>query len=172
MLHELFFTFLKIGFFVFGGGYVIVPLLQEEVVFKNHWLTQKEFLDSLTIGQITPGPVTITATFIGYKIGALGGAILATLGIFGPSLIIMGVLSKIYQHFEDNLYIKSAFRGILLAVIGLILATAVTLGKGILINIPSWFILILGFIAGYKFKIDYIFILLTCGLLGIIFFYS
>lgn len=167
---KLFFTFFKIGFFVFGGGYVIIPLLQEEMVFKNQWLTQKEFLDSLAIGQITPGPITITATFIGYKIGAIGGAILATIGIFGPSLIIMSGLSKIYERFQDNPYINAAFRGILLAVIGLILSTSVTFGKSSLINIQSWIILVLSFIVAYKFKVDYIFVLLISGLLGLIFF--
>jgi chromate transporter len=167
---KVFVSFLKIGFFVFGGGYAMIPFIHQEVVIKNNWLTQKEFLDSVAIGQITPGPFAITATFVGFKIIGFYGAIIATLGIFLPSVFIMYFLSKAYGQLQKNVYIKAAFKGMIPAILGMILAATANLGFNSLRNTTSFLIAILTFFIIYKFKLDYSIAILVSGILGLVLF--
>ena len=127
----LFTTFVKIGLFSFGGGYAMIPLIQQEVVDKNAWISLEQFTDIIAISQITPGPIAINvATFIGYTTtGNILGATLATLGVVLPSLIIMIVLVKFLSKTQDNIYVIRAFKGLRLIVIGLILGAAFSLMK-------------------------------------------
>ncbi len=102
MLVKLFISFLKIGLFSFGGGYAALPLIQEEVVELNNWLSLNEFNDLITISQMTPGPIAInSATFVGTRIAGFPGALAATLGCVLPSAIIVGSISYFYKKYSD-----------------------------------------------------------------------
>jgi chromate transporter len=131
---------LKAGFLVFGTGLAIIPVLEADVVGKYHWLTKPEFLDGLALGQITPGPVTTTATFIGYKVGGFGGAILATMAIFLSAfinvLIIIPMVEKKMKNHPEKM--KSFTDWAFPAVIGGIVATSLRLT---MTTVTTWFLL-------------------------------
>ncbi len=129
---ELFGIFFKIGAVIFGGGYAAIPFIQNEVCLYRHWLTTREFLDGFALGQITPGPVAITATFVGFKVMGLPGAIIATIGIFLPSFVMLIFLIKIYKRLEKNKYVQSFLNGIKSAVV------AILLSNGILFITVNW----------------------------------
>lgn len=122
MLFELFMLFFKIGAFTIGGGYAMVPLIQEQVVEEKKWLEEEEFIDLLAICESTPGPIAVnTATYVGYKMGKLPGVIVATLGVILPSFLIIFIITKFLWDYRNNLYVARAFEGIRVAVFTLIL---------------------------------------------------
>ena len=133
---RMFFTFARIGGFTFGGGYAMLPMLQKEVVEKYKWATSDELLDYYAIGQCTPGVIAVNAaTFIGYKIKGIPGAIFATLGVVTPSIIIIGIIAAFISNFRDYEVVQWAFSGIRAAVVALILSAIVKLGKKSLVDI-------------------------------------
>lgn len=116
----LFFVFLKIGALTFGGGYAAIPFIKQEFVDFRQLLSEKDFLVGIGISQITPGPIAIIATFIGYKLGGILGSLIATIAIFLPSAIMLYLVIKLYQKFEKNFYIQSFLFGVKPAIIGFI----------------------------------------------------
>lgn len=131
-LGALFFTFLKIGAFTFGGGYAMLALLENECVGKRGWLTREEFLDMAAIAESTPGPVAINgATYIGYRVGNFAGALLATLGVCLPSFLVIYLISLFFDQFLSLPLVDSAFQGIRVCVVYLILSAGVRLWKGL-----------------------------------------
>ncbi len=122
---ELFGIFLKIGAVIFGGGYGAIPFIQNEVCNLRNWLTAKEFIDGVALGQMTPGPIAITATFVGFKVMGIPGAIIATLGIFLPSFLMLMLLVRIYRKVSHNKYVMAFFSGIKAAVVAILLSTGV-----------------------------------------------
>lgn len=133
---ELFWIFFKIGAVIFGGGYAAVPFIKNEVCNLRNWLSAKEFLDGFALGQITPGPVAITATFVGFKAMGIIGAFIATLGIFLPSFLMLILLIKIYKRIEHNKYVMSFFSGIKSAVVAILLSTGIFFVFTNWLNIP------------------------------------
>ena len=119
-LFILFLVFLKIGSLAFGGGYAAIPFIKQEFVDFRKLLSEKDFLAGVGISQITPGPVAIIASFIGYKVGGIFGSIIATIAIFLPSAIMLYLVIKLYQKVEKNFYIQSFLFGVKPAIIGLI----------------------------------------------------
>ena len=119
---QLLYSYLKIGFFGFGGGYAMLALIQNEVVVRHHWLTNSELTDIIAISQMTPGPISInSATYIGYVVtGNIWGAILATFAVCLPSITLMIVITRFYLALQDNLYIKSAMFGMRPMVLAMI----------------------------------------------------
>lgn len=167
---ELMTTFSSISVTLFGGGYVIIPAMQEILVSGLHWLSEKEFADAIAMGQLTPGPIFISATFIGYKVGGFLGAITATLAIFIPPGLVMIFFSEFFNKIRDSKIIKAAFKGLRPAVIGMIFAAAFTIGTSISF---SWFaiVIFLGvLIASLKYKIDIIYLIPFSGIAGLLFF--
>jgi chromate transporter len=129
---KLFSIFLKIGAFTFGGGYAMIPLIEEEIVDKNEWLSNDEFLDALAVAQSLPGAVAINlSTFVGYKIKGIRGAIMSCLGMILPSFFIILFLSGFLIKYQDNIYMKNAFRGVRPAVVALILVSVYKLQKSV-----------------------------------------
>jgi chromate transporter len=126
--------FLKVGSFIFGGGLVIIPLLESEVVGRLHWLTATEFINGVAIGQLTPGPVVLTAAFIGYKVAGILGAAVACIAIFAPSFGFILLAAPMLLHLRQNLWIQSFLRGITPAVLGAIGAASVPLTEAALIQ--------------------------------------
>lgn len=121
--------FLKVGSFIFGGGLVIIPLLEFEVVNQLHWLSQNEFIDGVAIGELTPGPVVITAAFVGYKVAGALGALVATIAIFTPSFLFIMGASPFLLRIRRNRWIKSFLKGVTPAVLGAIAAAAIPLAQ-------------------------------------------
>ncbi len=126
---ELFWTFFKIGLFTFGGGYAMLPLIQKEVLLKG-WIEETALIDFIAVSESTPGPFAInTATYIGTEMGGLLGAFLATLGVVLPSFIIILIVAKVFEKFKQNKFVAGAMTGLKPAVIGMISAAVVSIGK-------------------------------------------
>ena len=129
---DLLFTFMKIGLFTFGGGYAMIPLIQNEVVEKKKWITAIEMVEIIAVAESTPGPVSVNAaTYIGYKQAGIWGAILATLGLALPSFIIIYLLSLIYSDLLSLAIFQAMFKGIKVAVILLLFNAVIKLSKNI-----------------------------------------
>lgn len=151
---KLFTAFFKIGLFTFGGGYAMLPMIQREITEKHGWASEEEVLDYYAIGQSTPGIIAInTATFIGYKKAGIAGAVSATLGMVGPSLLIITALSSIIIAYRDNEYVSRALRGIQGAVVALVLVSIVKMGKKAFVSVPAYLLGILGFLLLFVFRL-------------------
>lgn len=131
-LGTLFFTFFKIGLFTFGGGYVMIALLEEEFIQRRKWLDKDEFLDMTAIAESTPGPVAInSATYLGYKLAKVPGAATATVAVCLPSFLIIYAISLFFEQFTQLTVIASAFKGIQVCVIYLIFSAGVRMLKAL-----------------------------------------
>lgn len=131
-LFQLFLAFFKIGLFTIGGGYAMLPIIQDEVVEKNKWLDQEEFMDAIAISQSSPGAVAVNiSVFIGYRLGGFLGAIISTLGTVLPSIIIILVVAIFFYQYKDMPIINKVFLGIRPAVVALISSSVVMLAKGL-----------------------------------------
>lgn len=127
--------FLRMGAITFGGGFVMIPLIESEVVNTHHWLNHQEFADATALGQVTPGPVLITATFIGYKVAGTLGALVATVSIFLPSFLMTIAAGSSLRRFRSNELVQSFLRGVTPAVVGLLVAAALSIGRA---GVHSW----------------------------------
>jgi chromate transporter len=156
--------FLRVGTITFGGGFVMIPLIESEVVDSHHWLTHQEFVDATALGQITPGPILITAAFIGYRVAGTIGAIVATISIFLPSFLMMVVAGSSLVRFHTNTIVQSFLRGVTPAVVGLLVAAGISIGRA---GIHSWIGLLIAIIAGailIRFRPNAIWVILGAGL--------
>ncbi len=167
-LWKLFIVFCRIGAFTFGGGYAMLPLIQKEVVEKNHWATDEEVMDYYAIGQCTPGIIAVnTATFIGFKQRGIIGAIAATCGVVFPSVVIISIIAAYLTNFEDYAVVQHAFGGIRVAVAALILNTIVKMWRT---SVKDWLGIIIfsgSFLAVAFFNISPIPVVVISALLGI-----
>lgn len=125
---ELFFSFLKIGLFSFGGGYAAMPLIREQVVSFHGWLSMEEFTDLITISQMTPGPIAInSATFVGIKIAGVPGALTATLGCILPSCVIVMIIAKLYLKYRSMSLFQGVLNSLRPAVVAMIASAGITI---------------------------------------------
>lgn len=132
----LFLTFMKIGVFTFGGGYAMIPIIEEEVTKKRKWISEMEIMDILAISESTPGPIAVnTATYVGYKVAGVAGGIIATLGLAIPSFVIIFVISFFYQDFMQWSVIAAMFKGLKVGVIILLFSAVLKLKKGVKVNL-------------------------------------
>jgi len=159
----------KIGALAFGGGFTAIPLIQYEMVDRFHWLSTKEFLDGIALGQVTPGPVLITATFVGYKVSNFLGAFMATLGVFFPSFFILVLLIPYHDRLRGVEKVRMTEQGILGSFIGMLALVLFNFGRTSLVDIPRILMAAAAFFAIYK-KIGLPYILLTGGMLSILIF--
>ena len=171
-------TFASMSLMLFGGGYVFIPIIGSIVVGEYAWLSQREFTDSIAMGQITPGPILISATFIGYKVAGLAGATLATIAIFAPPAILMVSASRALDMIRHSSLTQSALRAIHCGVIGMIIVAAFVILRTAL---PVWpidpvqawpaLLILSGSLLGLiKFNLDVIWIVPTAGVLGYLFY--
>jgi chromate transporter len=159
--------FANISLTLFGGGYVFIPYLDKIIVEQLGWLTQREFIDSIAMGQITPGPILITATFIGYKINGIVGAFIATISIFLPSSVIIIFFSRVYYFFKKNAFFKIVIKGFKIGIIGLICyAGYIIMFREEIFNSFNIVIFIISFLILSKRLIHPLFLILTFGVLG------
>ena len=163
-------TFSGISLTLFGGGYVVIPALHELFVENLNWLTSAEFADGIAIGQITPGPIFVTATFIGYKVAGVLGAFLATGAIFTPPAVLTVLLSRFVKILNQSSVVKAAMKGVRAAVIGMIFASAITIGQTITPSVVSAIIFAAIFIISLKYTISPVYLIIASGVAGFILF--
>jgi chromate transporter len=166
----LFLFFLKAGAVVFGSGLAIVPFLYGGVVGQFHWLTEKQFVDAVAVAMITPGPVVITAGFIGYLVAGPIGATLAAFAVFVPPYLIVITGAPYYRRFARNLQVKAFVQGVTAAAVGAIAGAAFILGRRSLIDLPTISIAVLTFgLLSFK-KIPEPLSILVAGVAGLLLF--
>lgn len=169
-LIEMFISFFKIGAFTFGGGYAMIPLIEEEVVKKKKWMEKEEFMDILVVSQSLPGALAINCSiFLGYKIGGFLGAITALLAVVLPSFLIIIVIATFFMQFRNNYYVNAAFKGITAAVPMLVLIGAVSLGKGLERNKRTIITIVVALIALIVFDMHPVLVIITSAIYGVIF---
>ncbi len=132
MAWQLFAFFFKTGLLVFGSGLVIVSFVKAYVVDQYHWLDNRTFLDAVAIGMISPGPVVITATFVGYMVGGFIGAVAATVGIFLPSIVLTIGATPIFMRYRSNRRVTGFVRGVTVAVVGVLAGTTYLVGRPVI----------------------------------------
>jgi chromate transporter len=144
--------FLKAGAFIFGSGLAIVPFLRAGVVTEHHWLTERQFLDAVAMGLITPGPVVITATFIGYLVGGFTGAAVATVGIFTPIYLGIVIPGRWFVRHQDNPQLRAFVRGATAAAAGAIAGATVVLARGAITDPTTALIAVGGLLFVLRFR--------------------
>jgi chromate transporter len=160
-------TLSKIGALAFGGGFTAIPLIQYEVVDRFQWVNTKEFLDGIAMGQITPGPITITATFLGYKLAGFVGALIATIGMYFPPFFIITLLIPHYDRLKEMRPVRIMEQGILASFVGMLGLVLYNFGRTTFVDIPSVIFSTGAFIALLK-KIDLSYILVIGAILSIL----
>jgi chromate transporter len=134
---SIFAAFFKMGALAFGGGYILLAFLNTDLVHGNHWLTDKQVLDAVAVGQVTPGPVFTTATFLGYLLDGTGGAFLATLGIFAPAFLLVGLLYPLASRLRSSPPIAACVDGVNAAAIGAMAAVALLLARSAVVDVVT-----------------------------------
>lgn len=168
---ELFLVFFKIGAFTFGGGYAMIPLIRSEVVKKRRWLEEEEFMDTLALAQAIPGPIALnTALFVGNKRMGFKGSLFSGLGIILPSFIIILLIAIVFVQFKENPTVEQIFKGIRPAVVALIAAPMMMLGKSAGISIKNVWIPIVVALSVWLLGISPIYIVTAALALGLLHF--
>lgn len=169
---ELIWSFLQIGLFSIGGGYAAMPLIEQQVVELNHWLTMTEFADIVTISQMTPGPIAINAaTFVGIRVAGIPGALAATLGCVLPSCVIVLTLAFVYYKYRGLSTIQGVLEGLRPAVVALIASAGVSIALLAFYSAGAvdWIaigVFAAGFIVLRKWKPNPIYVMLGTGAIG------
>lgn len=167
---QMFISFFKIGAFTFGGGYAMIPIIEEEVVNKRNWITKEEFMDILVVSQSFPGAMAVNcSTFVGYKIGGIIGGIMGLLGVVLPSFIIILIVAAFFMQFRNNYYVDLVFKGISAAVPILVLAGVISLSKGVEKNIRNGIIIVIALIALIFFRVNPVIVIIVAAIYGAVF---
>ena len=170
-LIDLFLTFFKTGLFTFGGGYAMLPILKDEVVKKHQWASENELLNYFSIGQCTPGIIAVNvATFCGYKLKKITGALVATFALVLPSRIIITLIASVLSHFMENEYVVHTMRGIRIGVAATLLKIVFDLGFRVYrqstLKKVDIFVFFLALIAIILLKISSVFVILITAFIG------
>lgn len=171
-LVELFFVFFKIGAVTFGGGLAMLPIIEKELVIKRNWVTKDTLLDYFAIGQATPGIIAVNvATFLGYSRAGILGAIVATLGVVTPSIIIISIIAKFLSGFSENITVKKALAGINVVVAALLTKVLWGFRKKIFSSILAFILFLLAFLGIAFFNVNTILIVVASIFIGLGFFF-
>ena len=166
---KVFVTLFKIGAFTFGGGYAMIPLIQNEAVEKNKWITDDDILEIIAIAESTPGPIAInSATFVGYRAAGVLGSVCATLGVVLPSFVIILLLSFILDAFQELKAVQYAFYGIRAGVLALLCKSLWTMYKKSPKGWAAYIIMASSFILTAIFDLNVIFVIIGCAIFGLI----
>jgi chromate transporter len=168
LLIKLLTVFGGMSILLFGGGYVFIPLIQQIVVDGYGWVTRQEFVDAIALGQVTPGPILISAAFIGYKVAGLAGAAVATIGIFTPPALVMLLATRFLDRIKRSGGIRAALRGIRPAVIGMIAAAGMTVGRTAPLTWVSVLIFGASLAALLRYKVETAWIIPAAGAAGLL----
>ena len=170
ILIELFISFMRIGGFIFGGGYAMLPLIQKEIVERRGWASEEEVLDYFTIGQITPGVIAVnTATFIGYKKAGVLGGVVATLGVIFPSIVIISIIAAVLTNFAELPVVIHAFNGIRACVCVLILIAVYNMGKKSVVDVFTALIFIATAVLTVLKVTSPVVLVIVAGVVGVLF---
>lgn len=161
-------VFLKLGVVIFGSGYVLLAFLQTDLVDRLHWITQAQLLDAVTAGQVTPGPVFATATFLGYLLHGYAGAAVATFAIFLPSFVMAGIVGALAGRMRSSRWAGAFLDGVNAAAIALMAYVAVILGRATLIDAWTWGICIPSAVLLVRFRINATWLIVAGAILGIV----
>lgn len=174
---QLFISYLKIGFFGFGGGYAMLSLIHNEIVLQNQWLSNEEFTNIVAISQMTPGPIAInSATYVGYTVAGFWGSVVATLSVCLPALTLMIIITRFFMRLKENTYMKSVIAFMRPVVMGMILSGAMLLlmpsanGGSSFIDGWSWALFGIALIASLK-KVNPIMLIVLSAVAGIAIYY-
>ena len=169
-LGEAFITFFKIGIFTLGGGYAMIPLIEEEVVNRKQWVSKDEMIDLIAIAQSCPGVFAINiATFIGYKLNKTRGAIATTIGTALPSFLIILAIAMFFSQFKDNPYVAAMFKGIRPAVVALIAVPTFNLSKRAQLNMWTIWIPVVSALLIWLLGLSPIWIIIAAGIGGYVY---
>ncbi len=165
---RLFLTFMKIGVVTFGGGYAMIPIIENEITEKRGWISPDDLLEVVAISETTPGPIAIcAATFIGYRIAGVPGAFCATFGVVLPSFVIIFLISLFLRAFEQLQIIKYAFFGIRAGVLALLVKAVVSMFKKSPKNIVAYIIMAASFAAVAFFSANVIVVIVSAAVIGL-----
>jgi len=167
-LPQLFLTFLKIGAVLYGSGYVLLAFLRADFVVRFGWLTDQQLMDAIAIGQVTPGPVFTTATFIGFVLGGIPGALLATLAIFLPSFIFVAISNPLIPRMRNSTWVSGLLDGVNVASLGLMAAVTWQLGRASLTGLLTILIALSSFVLLVWFKVNSTWLIAGGGLIGLL----
>ena len=171
---QLFLSYLKIGFFGFGGGYAMLSLIQNEIVEQRGWLTATQFADIVAVSQITPGPIAInSATYIGYTVAGFGGSMIATFAVCLPSLTLMLLLTRFFLRHRENRYIQTVVKAVTPIVVGMIASAALLMmaprtGENEnFIDVWSWLLFAACLVGSYR-KVNPILMIVASAAIGVV----
>ena len=168
---KLYISWFKIGLFTFGGGYAMIPMIQKEVVDKHHWVTAEDILNYYAISQCTPGAIAVNlSTFIGGKIDGFLGALISTLGVITPSIIIISIIATFLSNFSSLEVVKHALAGIQIAVCVLMFGAVKNLFKTSIVDITSLLICLVAFLLAYFTNIPTVLLVILAAVFGYVFY--
>jgi chromate transporter len=167
-LTTLFLTFLKIGAVLYGSGYVLVAFLQTEFVERLGWISSGQLLDAVAIGQFTPGPVFTTATFIGYLVAGAPGAVVATIAIFLPGFVFVGLTNPFIPRLRRSPWLAGLLDGIVAASLGLMAAVAVDLARAAIVDVPTALIGLAAAVLLIRFRVNSTWLILGGAAAGLV----
>jgi chromate transporter len=167
-LWKLLLIFLKIGSVLFGSGYVLLAFLRSDFVLRLHWLTEKQLLDAVAVGQVTPGPVFTTATFIGYLLGGVPGAVVATVGIFLPGFILVAISGPLIPRVRSSPLAAAILDGVIVASLALMGAVTWQLARAALVDPITVIIACVSVVLLFRFKVNAAWLILGAGIVGVV----
>ena len=168
-LGELFVSFFKIGAVLYGGGYVLLAFMRTDFVERLGWLTDRQLLDAIAIGQFTPGPLFTTATFVGYILGGAAGAAVATIGIFLPGFLFVAITNPLIPRLRQSVWLSALLDGVNAAAIGLMAAVTLELGQAALVDPLTVMLTAAAAVLMIKYRINSTWLIIGGGLIGIVF---
>jgi chromate transporter len=167
-LWRLFLTFLKIGSVLFGSGYVLLAFLRSDFVLRLHWLTEKQLLDSVAVGQVTPGPVFTTATFIGYLVGGIPGAAVATVAIFLPGFLLVAVSGPLIPRIRRSQLAGAILDGVIVGSLALMGVVTWQLGRAALIDPLTITIAVVSAVLLFRWQVNAVWLILAAAMVGVL----
>jgi chromate transporter len=165
-LSRLTLFFLKIGSVLFGSGYVLIAFLRADLVERWHWLTDRQLLDAVTVGQVTPGPLFTTATFIGYLLGGNAGALLSTAAIFAPGFVFVALTTRLVPRLRASRTAGDLLDGVVAGSLGLMAATTLQLARSAIVDVTSASIAVLAAVALIRFRINSVWLVAAGAAIG------
>jgi len=167
-LWSLFLIFLKVGSIVFGSGYILLAFLQTDLVIRLHWLTSSQLLDAIAVGQVTPGPVFTTATFIGYLLGGPAGALVATIGIFLPSFILVAISGPLIPRIRNSAVAGAFLDGVIVASLALMVFVTYQLGVSALIDLATVVLTLVSLVLLIRFHVNSAWLVILGAAVGVL----